>query len=74
MQNPGTNPYSTRTASGSPNALNLSDTQRMIAWVVLGAGVIALVWGLMRTPDTTNASNTPPRSHQRDATSGINTP
>lgn len=38
--------------------VGLSGNQRMLAWVALAAGVIALIWGLTRVPDTNNRYGT----------------
>ena len=76
MNTPRNDGY-TSTAS-NPDAkdnMGLTANQRMMAWVALGAGLLALIWGLMRDPDTTNKYDTASETEQRDpAASKANTP
>ena len=49
--------------------MGLTADQRMMAWAVLAAGVVALIWALMRNPDQTNAYGTSTGTVQREPAS-----
>lgn len=45
------------------DSMGLTAEQRMYAWIALGAGIVALIWGLMRPPDNDGMSSD---AEQRD--------
>ena len=49
--------------------MGLAADQRLMAWAVLAAGVVALFRALMRNPDRTNAYGTSTGTEQRDPAS-----
>ena len=57
---------STVSNPGMKDNMGLTANQRMLAWVALAAGAIALIWGMMRGPDRMNDSNTSSNTEQRD--------
>lgn len=76
MDTPRNESYTTSASNTEvKDNMGLTANQRLLAWVALAAGVIALVWGMMRDPNATNGYNTSSGTEQRDAAANrSNTP
>ena len=49
--------------------MGLTAHHRLLAWAVLAAGVVPLIWALIRNPDQTNAYGTSTGAEQLDPAS-----
>ena len=62
-------PYATTPAKTD----GLTPTQRSVAWIALFAGIIALLWWMLRTPDMANPADDT-RMEQNVPGDRVNTP